>query len=216
MSDPHVGHLTYIRVYSGVASSGTQVLNANRDRKQRLGRLLQMHANKRQDLDEVRAGDIAAVVGLKQIATGETLCDMREPIVLESLQFPEPVISIAIEPKTTADLDKLATSLERLSQEDPSFRVSVDDETGQTIISGMGELHLEIITDRLVREFGVRRQRRQAAGRLPREHHEVRHGRGPLHQADRRLRRLRSGQDRSEAGRAGLGLSRSRTPPRVA
>jgi elongation factor G len=155
MSDPHVGHLTYIRVYSGVAKSGTQVLNANRDRKQRLGRLLQMHANKRQELEEVRAGDIAAVVGLKQIATGETLCDMRQPIVLESLQFPEPVISIAIEPKTTADLDKLATSLERLSQEDPSFRVAVDEETGQTIISGMGELHLEIITDRLVREFGV-------------------------------------------------------------
>jgi elongation factor G len=155
MSDPHVGHLTYIRVYSGVATSGSQVLNSNRDRKQRLGRLLLMHANKRQDLDEVRTGDIAAVVGLKQIATGETLCDMRNPIVLESLQFPEPVISIAIEPKTTADLEKLASALERLSHEDPSFRVSVDEETGQTIISGMGELHLEIIIDRLVREFGV-------------------------------------------------------------
>ncbi|MBW2270916.1 MAG: elongation factor G [Deltaproteobacteria bacterium] len=155
MSDPHVGHLTYIRVYSGMATSGAQVLNANRDRKQRLGRLLQMHANKRQELEEVRAGDIAAVVGLKQIATGETLCDMRKPIVLESLQFPEPVISIAIEPKTTADLEKLASCLARLSQEDPSFRVAVDEETCQTIISGMGELHLEIITDRLVREFGV-------------------------------------------------------------
>jgi elongation factor G len=155
MSDPHVGHLTYIRVYSGVAQAGTQVLNANRGRKQRMGRLLQMHANKRQDLEEVRAGDIAAVVGLKQVATGETLCDLANPIVLESLQFPDPVISIAIEPRTTADLDKLATSLARLSQEDPSFRVSVDEETGQTIISGMGELHLEIITDRLLREFGV-------------------------------------------------------------
>ena len=155
MSDQHVGHLTYIRVYSGVAKSGGQVLNSNRDRKQRLGRLLQMHANKRQELDEVRAGDIAAVVGLKQIATGETLCDPAEPIILEALQFPDPVLWIAIEPKTKADLERLSGALERLSQEDPSFRVSVDEETGQTLISGMGELHLEIITDRLRREFGV-------------------------------------------------------------
>ena len=155
MSDQHVGHLTYIRVYSGVAKSGEQVLNSNRDRKQRLGRLLQMHANKRQELDEVRAGDIAAVVGLKQIATGETLCDPAKPIVLEALQFPDPVLWIAIEPKTKADLERLSGALERLAQEDPSFRVSVDEETGQTLISGMGELHLEIITDRLKREFGV-------------------------------------------------------------
>ncbi len=155
MSDPHVGHLTYIRVYSGVAAAGSQVLNATRDRKQRLGRLLLMHANKRQELEEVRTGDIAAVVGLKEIATGETLCEKKHPILLESLQFPDPVISIAIEPKTTADLEKLSTALGRLAQEDPSFQVSIDDETGQTIISGMGELHREIITDRLVREFGV-------------------------------------------------------------
>jgi elongation factor G len=155
MSDKHVGHLTYVRVYSGTVEAGKQVLNATRDRKERLGRVLQMHANKRQDLDELRTGDIAAVVGLKSISTGETLCDPRHPVLLEALEFPEPVLSIAIEPKTTADMDRLATSLERLAQEDPSFRVTVDPETGQTIISGMGELHLEIITDRLVREFQV-------------------------------------------------------------
>jgi elongation factor G len=155
VSDQHVGHLTYVRVYSGVVKAGEQVLNANRDRKQRLGRLLLMHANKRQELEEVCAGDIAAVVGLKSIATGETLCDPKHPILLEPLQFPEPVLSIAIEPKTKADMDRLGSSLERLAHEDPSFQVSVDEETGQTIISGMGELHLEVITDRLLREFSV-------------------------------------------------------------
>jgi elongation factor G len=155
MSDPHVGHLTYLRVYSGVAKTGVQVLNANRGRKSRLGRLLQMHANKRQELGEVRTGDIAAVVGLKSITTGETLCDTAKPVVLESLQFPDPVISIAIEPKTKADLDRLSQALDRLTHEDPSFRVTTDDETGQTLISGMGELHLEIIVDRLLREFNV-------------------------------------------------------------
>jgi elongation factor G len=155
MTDRHVGHLTYIRVYSGHLESGQQVLNAARGRKERAGRLLRMHANKREEIDEVFAGDIAAVVGLKAVATGETLCDPRKPIQLESLQFPEPVISIAIEPKTQADMDRLGQSLERLAQEDPSFRCSVDPETGQTIISGMGELHLEIIADRLLREFNV-------------------------------------------------------------
>jgi elongation factor G len=155
MSDPHVGHLTYLRVYSGVATTGDHVLNASTGRKSRLGRLLLMHANKRQDLGEVRTGDIAAVVGLKSIATGETLCDVGEPIILESLHFPEPVISIAIEPKTKVDLERLSQSLGRLTHEDPSFRVTTDDETGQTLISGMGELHLEIIVDRLLREFNV-------------------------------------------------------------
>ncbi len=155
MTDKHVGHLTYIRVYSGSVKTGDQVLNPTRGKKDRIGRLLQMHANKRQELEEAFAGDIAAVVGLKAIHTGETLCSVQHPIVLESLQFPEPVISIAIEPKTNADMDKLSGSLGRLAQEDPSFRVHVDPETGQTIISGMGELHLEIITDRLFREFGV-------------------------------------------------------------
>ena len=155
MTDKHVGHLTYIRVYSGRVKTGDQVLNASRGKKERVGRLLQMHANKRQEIDEAFAGDIAAVVGLKAIVTGETLCSVQHPILLESLQFPEPVIAIAIEPKTNADMDRLSSSLARLAQEDPSFRVHVDPETGQTIISGMGELHLEIITDRLLREFGV-------------------------------------------------------------
>jgi len=155
MSDQHVGHLTYIRVYSGRAKSGQAVLNATRGRKERIGRLLQMHANKRQEIEEIFTGDIAAVVGLKNIATGETLCDPHKPILLEPLEAPPPVISIAIEPRTQADMDRLSQSLQRLAQEDPSFRVSQDAETGQTILSGMGELHLEIITDRLVREFKV-------------------------------------------------------------
>ena len=154
-ADKHVGHLTYIRVYSGNAKTGDQVLNATRGRKERIGRLYQMHANRQQPIDEVYAGDIAAVVGLKAIRTGETLCDPKHPILLEALVFPEPVISVAIEPKTQADMDRLATSLDRLVHEDPTFRVMVDPETGQTIISGMGELHLEVITDRLVREFKV-------------------------------------------------------------
>ena len=154
-TDKHVGHLAYVRVYSGHAKTGDQVLNANRGRKERIGRLLQMHANKRQDLDEIWAGDIAAVVGLKEVTTGETLCDLQKPVILESLDFPEPVLSIAIEPRTTADMERLSNSLQRLVHEDPSFRVHIDSETGQTIISGMGELHLEIITDRLVREFNV-------------------------------------------------------------
>ena len=154
-SDKHVGHLTYIRVYSGNAKTGDQVLNPTTGRRERIGRLLQMHANKRQDISEVYAGDIAAAVGLKGVATGHTLCEPQHPVLLEPMDFPEPVISIAIEPKTKADMDRLAQSLDRLVSEDPTFRVSADEETGQTIISGMGELHLEIITDRLVREFGV-------------------------------------------------------------
>ena len=155
MSDAHVGHLAYLRVYSGRAKAGVQVLNVRTERKSRLGRLLQMHANKRQEAEDVGAGDIAAAVGLKDVATGDTLCDPRHPIALESLDVPEPVLSIAIEPKTQADMERLADSLDRLVREDPSFRVSTDAETGQTIISGMGELHLEIICDRLFREFKV-------------------------------------------------------------
>ena len=155
MNDKHVGHLTYLRVYSGRAQTGQQLINASTGRKERLGRLLRMHANKREEIEDVSAGDIAAVVGLKKVSTGETLCDPQKPVVLEALTFPEPVISIAIEPRTQADMDKLAQSLDRLTQEDPSFQRSVDEETGQTLISGMGELHLEIIADRLLREFGV-------------------------------------------------------------
>jgi elongation factor G len=155
MTDKHVGHLTYLRVYSGRVKTGQQVMNASRGRKERVQRLLEMHANKREEIEEAYTGDIVAAVGLKDVVTGETLCDVNNPIQLESLQFPNPVLSIAIEPKTQADMDRLGQSLQRLAQEDPSFRCTVDPETGQTIISGMGELHLEIITDRLLREFNV-------------------------------------------------------------
>jgi elongation factor G len=155
MSDPYVGQLTYLRVYSGVLSAGSYVFNSSKNKKERIGRLLQMHSNKREEIKEVRAGDIAAAVGLKNTLTGDTLCDEDNPIILESMEFPEPVISIAIEPKTKADQEKLSSALIRLAQEDPSFKVSYNEETGQTLISGMGELHLEIITDRLLREFKV-------------------------------------------------------------
>ncbi len=155
MTDPFVGKLTFIRVYSGVLNSGSYVYNPVRDRKERVGRLLQMHANKREEIDEVRAGDIAAVIGLRDTKTGDTLCDADDAIILEAMRFPEPVIDVAIEPKTKADQDKLGTALQKLAEEDPTFRVHVDHETGQTIISGMGELHLEIIVDRMKREFKV-------------------------------------------------------------
>jgi len=155
MTDPYVGQLTFIRVYSGVLKSGDTVYNAVRNRKERIGRLLQMHANQREDIKEVYAGDIAAAVGLKEASTGETLCDPDHIIMLERMVFPEPVISQAVEPKTKADQEKMGIALSRLAQEDPSFRVRTDDESGQTIISGMGELHLEIIVDRMKREFGV-------------------------------------------------------------
>jgi elongation factor G len=155
MTDPYVGQLTFIRVYSGVLNSGDTVYNANRGRKERIGRLLQMHANQREEIKEVRAGDIAAAVGLKEASTGETLCDPGKDIMLERMVFPEPVISQAVEPKTKADQEKMGLALNRLAQEDPSFRVHTDEESSQTIISGMGELHLEIIVDRMKREFGV-------------------------------------------------------------
>jgi len=155
MSDPFSGQLTYFRVYSGKLASGSYVYNMARGKKERIGRLLKMHANKREEIGEVSAGDIAAAVGLKDTRTGDTLCDEKHPILLEVIKFPEPVISLAVEPKTKQDLDKLGYSLEKLAQEDPSFQVKSDEETGQTIISGMGELHLEIIVDRLLREFKV-------------------------------------------------------------
>ncbi len=155
MTDPFVGQLIFIRVYSGVLTSGSYVYNSSKDIKERVGRILKMHANKREEVKEVSAGDIAAVVGLKKTLTGDTLCDEKNPIILESIEFPEPVMSVAIEPKTKADQEKLSQSLAKLAQEDPSFKVSYDEETGQTIISGMGELHLEIIVDRLLREFKV-------------------------------------------------------------
>jgi len=155
MSDPYVGKLTYFRVYSGTLKAGSYVYNSSKDKKERVGRILQMHANHREDITQVFAGDIAAAVGLKATTTGDTLCDADAPVLLESIEFPEPVIWVAIEPKTKADQDRLSESLMKLSEEDPTFRVRTDDETGQTIIAGMGELHLEIIVDRLLREFKV-------------------------------------------------------------
>ena len=155
MSDPYVGKLTYFRVYSGKLAAGSSVLNATKDKKERIGRILQMHANHREDKEAVFAGDIVAAVGLKNTTTGDTLTDPNKPIVLERMEFPEPVISVAIEPKTKVDQDKLGKALGALSEEDPTFQVHTDEETGQTIIAGMGELHLDVLVDRMVREFSV-------------------------------------------------------------
>lgn len=155
MTDPFVGKLTFFRVYSGTLKAGSYVLNATTGKKERIGRILQMHANKREEIDEVYAGDIAAAVGLKDTTTGDTLCDEANPVILEKMVFPEPVISVAIEPKSKADNDKLSVALQKMAEEDPTFRVRVDEETGDTVISGMGELHLEIIVDRIKREFKV-------------------------------------------------------------
>ncbi len=154
-TDPFVGSLTFFRVYSGVLNSGDTIMNAARGKKERMGRILQMHSNDRKEIKEVRAGDIAAAVGLKDVTTGDTLCDVKEIITLEKMEFPEPVISVAVEPKTTADQEKMGIALQKLAKEDPSFRVHTDEESGQTIISGMGELHLDIIVDRMRREFSV-------------------------------------------------------------
>ena len=155
MSDPHLGKLTFIRVYSGVLETGTQVLNSTKDRKERIGKIYQMHANKREERDNVGAGMIVAVMGLKDTTTGETLCDAANPVVLESMNFPDPVLKVAIEPKTKGDQEKLGIAIQRLAEEDPTFHVNTDEETGQTIIGGMGELHLEILVDRMRREFKV-------------------------------------------------------------
>jgi elongation factor G len=155
MSDQHLGKLTYIRVYSGTLESGTAVLNSTKDRKERIGKVYQMHANKREERPSVMAGQIVAVMGLKNTSTGDTLCDPAAPVILESMTFPAPVINVAIEPKTKADQDKLGTAIGRLAEEDPTFQVRTDEETGQTIISGMGELHLEVLVERMKREFRV-------------------------------------------------------------
>ena len=154
-TDPFVGTLTFVRVYSGVLESGSSVINSVKGKKERVGRMVQMHANQRDEIKEVRAGDIAALIGMKDVTTGDTLCDIEKPIILERMDFPEPVISVAVEPKTKADQEKMGIALGKLAQEDPSFRVKTDEETGQTIISGMGELHLDILVDRMKREFGV-------------------------------------------------------------
>ena len=225
MTDPYVGQLTFFRVYSGVLKSGDTVYNPIKGKKERIGRILQMHANQREEIKEVRAGDIAAAVGLKEVTTGDTLCDPDKVITLERMMFPEPVISQAVEPKTKADQEKMGIALNRLAQEDPSFRVHTDEESGQTIISGMGELHLEILVDRMKREFGVeanvgkpqvayretireagrerRRQVRQAVGR-PRP---VRPRRGSS--SSRRSRaRASSSSTRSRAARCRANTSR--------
>src|SRR5581483_3728164 len=152
---PFVGSLTFVRVYSGVLNSGTQVLNTVKGDRERVGRMLQMHANTREDIKEARTGDIVAIAGLKSTTTGDTLCDPAHPIVLERMEFPEPVIEVAVEPKSKGDQEKMGVALNRLAQEDPSFRVASDPESGQTVIKGMGELHLEIIVDRMKREFKV-------------------------------------------------------------
>jgi len=155
VSDPFVGRLSYMRVYSGTVTKGASVENSTKDKTERVGRLLRMHANHREDIDEIRAGDICAAVGLRNTFTGDTLCTAQQPIVLESISFPEPVIEIAVEPKTRADQDKMAIALNKLAEEDPTFRVNTDPESGQTIIKGMGELHLEVVVDRMYREFKV-------------------------------------------------------------
>ncbi|MEG1141898.1 MAG: elongation factor G, partial [Clostridia bacterium] len=155
MTDPYVGKLTFFRVYSGTLDSGSYVLNANKGKKERVGRIIQMHSNERKDIDKVYAGDIACAVGLKDVSTGDTLCDEDHHIILESIEFPEPVISIAIEPKSKADQEKMGVALQKLAEEDPSFKTYTNQETGQTIIAGMGELHLDILVDRMKREFKV-------------------------------------------------------------
>ena len=155
MTDPYVGKLAFFRVYSGTLESGSYVYNSTKGKRERIGRILQMHANHRQEIEKVYAGDIAAAVGLKDTTTGDTLCDEKAPIILESMVFPDPVISVAVEPKTKADQEKMGIALAKLAEEDPTFRVHTDPETAQTIISGMGELHLDIIVDRLLREFHV-------------------------------------------------------------
>ena len=155
MTDPYVGKLTFFRVYSGVLQSGSYVQNSSKGKRERVGRILQMHANSREEISEVHSGEIAAAVGLKDTGTGDTLCDDKAPIILESMDFPEPVISVAIEPKTKGDQDKMGNALAKLQEEDPTFRAHTDQETGEVIIAGMGELHLDIIVDRLRREFKV-------------------------------------------------------------
>ncbi len=155
MTDPYSGQLAFFRVYSGKLNAGESIYNVAKGRKERVGRLLRMHANKREDIQEILAGDICAAVGLKTVSTGDTICDEDHPIVLESIDFPTPVIQLAVEPKTKADQEKMGMAIQKLAQEDPTFRVNTDPETGQTILSGMGELHLEIIVDRMMREFGV-------------------------------------------------------------
>ena len=208
MADPFVGKLTYFRVYSGKLSAGGRVLNVSTGRTERVGRILMMHANDREEVDEVYAGDIAAGVGIKQIVTGDTLAAPDAPIKLETITFPEPVIKVAVEPKTKADQEKMSVALGRLAEEDPTFQVATNEETGQTEISGMGELHLEILVDRMKREFNVEAN----VGRPQVSYRETirgtaREDRGPLRAPDRRLGPVRHRLHRHRAGaRRGLRL----------
>jgi elongation factor G len=216
MTDPYVGQLTFIRVYSGVLKSGDFIYNPTKGRRERIGRVLQMHANNREELKEVLAGDIAACVGLKDVTTGETLCDPTAVITLERMIFPEPVIHVAVEPKTKPDQEKMGIALGRLAQEDPSFRVRTDEESGQTIISGMGELHLEIIVDRLRREFGVDANvgAPQVAYRECIKQVGRRTGR-QVRQAVRRARSVRPRVDRRSSQTRPAKATNSSTPSRV-
>jgi elongation factor G len=209
MSDPHLGKLTFVRVYSGVLETGTAVLNSVRDRKERIGKIYRMHANKREEIERVGAGDIVAVMGLKQTTTGETLCDPANPVILESMTFPAPVIHVAIEPKTKVDQQKLGTAIQRLAEEDPSFQVRTDEETGQTIIAGMGELHLEILVDRMKREFKVdanvgrpqvayRETIRRTVGKLEYTHKKQTGGSGQFGRVIIKLEPLGGGSDAYE------------------
>ena len=206
MTDPFVGSLTFVRVYSGVLPTGSQALNTVKDQRERIGRMLQMHANHREDVKEARAGDIVALAGLKNTTTGDTLCDPSHPVILERMEFPDPVIEIAVEPKTKADQEKMGQALSRLATEDPSFRVSVDHESGQTMIKGMGELHLEIIVDRMKREFKV--DANVGAPQVAYRETIIAHVRRRLHpqEADRRLGPVRARQDAFRAAAAGLRL----------
>ena len=206
MTDPYVGQLIFFRVYSGVVNSGDTIYNPIKGRKERIGRILQMHANQREEIKEVRAGDIAAAVGLKEATTGDTLCDPAHVITLERMIFPEPVIHVAVEPKTKADQEKMGIALNRLAQEDPSFRVRTDEESGQTIISGMGELHLEILVDRMKREFGVEANVGAPQVAYREAIRKPVAGRGQVHQAVGRPRPVRPRLDQDGAERAGQGL----------
>ena len=202
MDDPFVGTITFCRIYSGTLTSGTGVINSTKERKERIGRMLLMHANNREDIKEAYAGDIVALAGLKEVRTGDTLCDPKQPVILEKMEFPDPVIEIAIEPKSKADQEKLGVALAKLAAEDPSFRVSTDQESGQTILKGMGELHLDIKVDILKRTYKV--DANIGAPQVAFREKITQQGRGRLHaqEADRRLRPVRARQDRRRAGRA--------------
>ena len=206
MDDPFVGTITFCRIYSGKLESGTGVLNSTKDRKERVGRMLLMHANNREDIKEAFAGDIVALAGLKEVRTGDTLCDPQKPVILEKMEFPDPVIEIAIEPKSKADQEKLGVALAKLVAEDPSFRVTTDQESGQTIIKGMGELHLDIKVDILKRTYKVDANIGAPQVAYREKITRPRHRRLHAQEADRRPRPVRARQDRRRAGRARRGL----------